>query len=235
MNYEKNLKYFKSNDKHFYVGIGLIAFGAVLFVFANFLRLRFLPYQTMISVLFASIGAIVAFIPRAIRSSENEIDEIIARKTRGYDEKILEEKYITGVLSGNLKPMTVGDYILEGDNIIVRRGKDDRKCRSTVYCASALIFTKNGVFISQKTFSLIEESEEEKCFQFVYEDMDDVVATEEEFSVDTTDAKAKAAFLVFSETGGESVRVPIKRGAEADRLCEDINRKISDVKKQLSK
>ena len=35
MDYQKNLKYFKSNDKHFYVGMGLMALGALLFVLDN--------------------------------------------------------------------------------------------------------------------------------------------------------------------------------------------------------
>jgi hypothetical protein len=50
MDYERNLKYYKSNDKHFYIGVIIIGIGALLFAIGNVLGFRFMPMQTPVSM-----------------------------------------------------------------------------------------------------------------------------------------------------------------------------------------
>ncbi len=230
MNYEKNIKYFKSNDKHFYVGVILAGIGVVCFL-CPFIGLYFLPYHEFTSLLLAGIGAAVAFVPRSFRTSESELDGIIEAKTKKYAEETAENAGLSHMLSRRIRPCTLGDYVFSGENVLLRRGKDDRRYRSSIYTATALVFTNNGIYAAQKTFSLTEEAESESEAQLVYEDLDGVCVNEEEIAL-ADGGKIKTCILVFTENGKEAFRVPAKRGYALDSLCDDINREIAETKRR---
>ncbi len=228
MNYKNNLKYFKSNDKHFYVGVGILALGALCFFFA-LIGAYFLPYHEITSVLIALVGAVVAFLPRSLRSNENDIDEIIAEKTRGYEKITAENAGVEHMLSDKITSVTVGDYVYDGEGIICRKGKDDGKCRTTVYTASALVFTNAAIYIAQKTFSLIDDTETETETQFLYEELDAVRAEEE--IVYIMGARVKKVFIIFASDREDAMRIPVGHGMNAESFCDDINHQISEIKK----
>jgi hypothetical protein len=230
MDYQKNQKYFDSNDKHFYVGLGILALGVVLFALTVFFDVRFMPFQEALIMIIVAAGAAVAFVPRSLRSNENDLDTYVLEKCDKYDEIVVSEKNITDLITRRLKPVIVGDYVFEGENFVYRNGKDDRRYRSPIYKASALIFTEAGIYVSMKTFSLVDASEKEDVAQFVYEDMDGLSTAEGEIAL-PDGSKIRTCFIVFSENGKEALRIPAKRGAETDRLCDDVNHYISDVKK----
>ena len=227
MEYERNLKYYKSNDKHFYVGVIIIGIGAVLFAIGNVLGLRFMPMQTQLAMVIAGIGAIIAFIPSSGRSSEHDIDDAVARATHRYDEQVIENVNIT--LSRRIKPVLFGEYVYDGEGVLVRRGRADRKYRSSKYVASAFLFTKDGVYISQKAFSLIEDSTVETDMEFVFEYIDEAYTVCEERIFGEND-KVKLYFLIIKEDGKEAARIPVKYNAIVDRVCDDINNAIAEAK-----
>ncbi len=229
MDYQKNIKYFKSNDKHFYIGIGILAVGAILFVLAMFLNLWFLPYQGPISVALIGAGAGVAFIPRSLRSNSRDLDDAVARATEKYAEKTAQAVGLEDSLIRNIKPVVVGDYTYE-ENALMRRAKDDRRVRTSVYTATAMLFTKTGIYLAQKKISLIQDLVTESDAEFVYSDLDGVsVVMEEKTFEDGT--KAKIAFIVIMAGGKEAMRIPTAKGSAADKLCDDINHMISLSKK----
>ncbi len=230
MNYEKNKKYFAGNDKHFYIGVILMAIGAVLFAL-TFIDFYLLPYQSFTALFFAGVGACVAFIPRALRTSESELDAIVEAKTKKYAEETVEEAGLERMLSRRIKPRTLGAYIFEGENITARRGKDDRKYRTNLYTATALVFTGYGIYAAQKTFSFTEEFESETDVQLIYEDLDGVSMLEEEMAL-ANGGKVKTCFLVFSCGGKEELRVPAKGDYATQSLCEDINHEIAEAKRK---
>ncbi len=228
MNYEKNKKYFKSNDKHFYAGIILIAISALSFAL-EFIGIYIFSYA--FQFLLIGVGACVAFIPRAMRTSESELDSIVEAKTRKYAEEKVEEAGLERMLSRRIKPCTLGAYVFGGENVLVRRGKDDRRYRTSLYTATALIFTDHGVYAAQKTFSFIEEAESETETQFLYEELDGVNMLEEEISL-ADGGKAKACTLVFTCEGKEALRVPAKGDYAAQSLCEEINHAVAEAKRK---
>ena len=228
MNYEKNKKYFDSNDKHFYVGVVILGIGAVLFALW-FMRLSFLPMQAMFALVFAVVGAAVAFVPRSFRTSESELDGIIAAKTKNYAEETAESAGIEHMISRKIRPCTLGGYVFEGENVLTRRGKDDRRYRSNIYMATALIFTNDGIYAAQKTFSLTEEAESETDAEFFYEDLEKAYVSEEEIPV-ADGAKAKVNFVVLVSGGKEVLRAPAKPSYALTSLCDDINHEIAEIK-----
>ena len=227
MEYERNLKYYKSNDKHFFTGVIIIGVGALLFIIGNVLGFDFLPRQTQISMVIAGIGAAIAFIPSAGRSSEHDIDDAVTRATYRYDEETVENVNLR--LSRRIKPMLLGEFVYDGEGVLVRRGRSDRKYRSSKYVASAFIFTNDGIYISQKTFSLIEDNTVETEMEFVFEYMDGVSTVCEERVFGEKD-RVKLYFLVINEDGKEAARIPVKYNARVDKLCDDINNAIAEAK-----
>ena len=227
MEYQRNLKYYQSNDKHFYVGIIILGVGVVLFAIGNLLGFRMFPAQTPISMTIMGIGALIAFVPASGRSNEHDIEEAVLRATDKYLEKTEESVNIT--LSRRIKPVLLGNFVYDGEGVLVRRGRSDRHYRSSKYVASALLFTKDGVYISQKTLSLIEESEVETDLQFAFEDMDSVYPVCEERVFGEKDS-TKIWFFVISENGKEAARIPVKYNATIDKLCDDVNHAIAEAK-----
>jgi hypothetical protein len=172
------------------------------------------------------VGALIAYVPAGKRSNETEIDNAVLRATDKYEEEVAENVNIT--LSRRIKPVLFGDFVYDGDDVLLRRGLSDRKYRSSKYVASALLFTNDGVYISQKTFSLVEDNTVETDMEFVFEYLDEVYAVQEERIFG--DDKVKIAFFVIKENGEEKARIPVKYNAFVDKVCDDVNNAIAEAK-----
>jgi hypothetical protein len=173
------------------------------------------------------IGAIIACAPASTRSNENDIDSAVLVETDKYDQTVAENVNVT--LSQRIKPVLFGDFLYDGEGVLLRRGRTDRKYRSSEYLASALIFTKDGIYISQKHFSLIEDKTVETDMEFIYEDMDEVYSVCEERVFGESD-KVKIYFFVIKENGVEKARIPVRYNAIVDKVCDDINNAIAEAK-----
>jgi hypothetical protein len=227
MEYERNLKYYQSNDKHFFTGIIICGIGVLLFAIGNLLGIRMFRAQTPVAMTIMGIGAIIAFAPASTRSNENDIDSAVLVETDKYDQTVAENINVT--LSQRIKPVLFGDFLYDGEGVLLRRGRTDRKYRSSEYLASALIFTKDGIYISQKHFSLIEDKTVETDMEFIYEDMDEVYSVCEERVFGESD-KVKIYFFVIKENGVEKARIPVRYNAIVDKVCDDINNAIAEAK-----
>ena len=166
MDYERNLKYYKSNDKHFVAGMIILGIGVLFLAVSELLGLRLFRGQMSVAMTIMGIGALIAFVPSAKRANEGEIDDAILRATDKYEEEVAENVNIT--LSRRIKPVLFGEFVYDGDDVLLRRGLSDRKYRSSKYVASAMLFTNDGIYISQKTVSLVEDNtvETDEWFQF---------------------------------------------------------------------
>ncbi len=228
MDYGKNLKYFKSSDTLFYIGIPIFILGGILFAL-SFLWFYFLPYQEIIGLILAAIGAALAFLPRSIRTSEKELDAIITSRTEGYTNEVIERLHLEKHILKTIPPVSIGNYIYDETNLLMRRGKDDRKCRTSKYSAAAVLCMKNGIVCSQKTFSLIEECVTEEIYEFPYSDLDCVsVFDEETYLADET--RVKHSFLNITKNDGTVCKFPTIHIIAVDRLAEEINLLIKQAK-----
>ncbi len=231
MDYKKNLKYFTSNDKHFYIGVAIMAVGIICFALYYFFWILFLPYHEITSLFMIIIGAGIAFVPLSMRSSEKDIDEMLLRSTQNYAVSAAEKAGLEQHLHPNIKPTTVGDFVYDGEGILLRKGRIDNKVRSSVYAATAMIFTCRGIYIVQKRFSLVLKSLEEKETELVYTDIDEVNVITEVLTFENG-LRAKVSFIVIMVNGKEAMRIPTSNGSASDRLCEEINHTIKNVKNE---
>ena len=225
MDFEKNIKYFNSTDTLFYVGIPILAVGAIL-VLCELFWFWFMPYQIFIGLILAALGAGLAFIPRSKRANEKELDAIVSAMTENYDQKVIEELNIQKQLLRNIAPLVVGNYVYDKKDLLMRQGKDDRKWRTSQYSVATILCTKGGIVISHKTFSLIDESETEVLHEIFYSDIDRISADDKEFLRDDG-IKIKDARLNITKKDGEILSLPILHVVAIDQLCEDVRRIIS--------
>lgn len=226
MDYKKNLRYFKSSDVHFYVGIPFVIIGVILFVIGQFFWIYFIPYQSMTALLILLVGAAIAWIPRWLRSDEKELDDYIASKKEGYVERTAEKLELP-TASGKA-PIVIGGFDFDSDDILYRRGKDDRKYRSSHYTMAVLFFTKNGICAVKKSFSFTEDLEHETIKEIPYCDIDDaqIVCEEKTFGAE----KIKLYCLVITANGETFLRIPASADAVLEGICEDIRSAAANAK-----
>ncbi len=229
MDYQKNLKYFKSTDTHYYVGLPIFAVGAIFFVMAYIFWTYLFWYQDIVGIVLMIAGALIAFVPRSLRSSEKDIDDAVTEMTKDYEKNQAEMLGIVPQLTrGEPKPLLVGTYVYD-ENSLLRRGKTDRKFRSDRYHASAFLFTKQGFCISEKIFSLIEDRTEENIREFHYADIDGLfIETHEHLFANGE--KTTVADLVIKTGETALLALPVTQSAALDKTLEELNTRIRRFK-----
>lgn len=229
MDFEKNLKYYHSNDTHFYIGFVTLIIGGVFFAIAQLFHFWFFPYQPTISLIVAIVGALVAFVPRYMRSGGQDIDNAVTMMTKDYATASAENIGITHMLLKNPRPVQFGSFTYDRDDLLVRRSKTDAKYRSNAYTVSAILFTKAGIFVSVKKFSLTDDRVEETVSDFVYLDLKNAEVTYTEQTL-PDGHKKRLACIVITTSDGTALHLPAEQSAALDRICEDINDQIKMAK-----
>lgn len=220
MDYNKNIKYLKSNDRLFYTGVVVMGVGVVLIALTLLFHIWFMPMQSTISLLLIAAGAGIAFIPRSMRSNSSDLDSAVAQMTDKFAETTAERTGLNGLLIKNIQPFETGAYTFD-DIGFARRAKGDRKVRTSVYTASAMLFTKTGIYIAQKKISLIEDKITESNTEFLYEDIDKIFTWSDDIAL-ADGSKSKLSYIIINENGKEAIRIPTANGSAADKLCNDV-------------
>lgn len=220
MNYIENKKYLKSNDLHFYIGWIILVAGLVLFVMGELFWIYILPYQWIISIALLIVGALVTFLPRVGRGSEESMDQ----EVKVHCEK-LSESTVTA-LGKKLKnqgeaPSLIGHYLLEGENLLLRSGRKDEKIRSSRYIGASIAFTKEGIYILKSDFSLISNEESQTVTEISYQDHPEGRIEEKELQIAGKRVKIKE--LVLLAQGVERIRITTENSVFVDELCQRIN------------
>ena len=227
MDHKRNLNYFNSSDKWYYIGLPIGILGGILFVSALFF-FYFIPYQIPIGMLLTAIGAAIAFLPYSRCAKEAEIDEIIQLMSENYSKELSEKLSLEKELIKNIDPLTVGRYIYE-ENIPMRRGKIDRICRTAQYSIAKIFCTKYGIVVSAKSFSLIDSSEHEDMDSYSFTDLDRTSVIEEYF-ICKDQSKIKTSYFVITKDGNDILRLPVKHDVAIDKYCAVINEMIRKTK-----
>lgn len=232
MDFEKNLKYYNSNDTHFYIGFVTLIIGGVFFALAQLFHFWIFPYQPTISLIVAIVGALVAFVPRYMRSGGQDIDNAVTLMTKDYTTASAENIGITHMILKNPRPVQFGSFTYDREDLLVRRSKTDSKYRSNAYTVSAILFTKAGIFVSMKNFSLTGDRVEETVSDFVYTDLQKAEVTAWEQTMPDGHKKKLFAIAITAEDG-TALRLPAEQSAALDRICDDINDQIKIAKSRV--
>ena len=227
MDYRKNLNYFKSTDKWYYIGLPIAIIGCGLFVCALFYW-YLIPYQMPVGIILAAIGAGIAFLPYSQCSKEAEIDEIVSMASEKYSEEVSSKLSAEQGLLKNTEPLTAHGYIY-ADDVLMRRGRVDRVCRTSKYSVARIFCMKYGLVVSEKSFSLTEESERENMDSYPFAELDCVSVLDEQF-VCNDQTKVKVSYFVIQKDGTDILRLPVKHDVAIDKLCATVNEMIRKMK-----
>ena len=227
MDYRKNLNYFKSSDKWYYIGLPIAIIGCAFFVGAIFYWFL-IPYQMIVGLILTAIGAGIAFLPYSRCSKESEIDEAVCMASENYSNEVSSKFSFEQERLKNMEPLTVGGYIY-ADDILMRRGRVDRVCRTARYSMAKIICMKYGIVVSEKSFSLIDESEHEHTESYAFAELDSVSVEDEQFLCEDQ-SKVKASYFVIRKDGKDILRLPVKHDVAVDKLCATINEMIRKMK-----
>lgn len=229
MNHIKNLKYLKSNDIHFYVGWAILIIGLILFVVGEVFWLYILPFQFFFSIGFIIIGSIVTFVPSATRSKDEELDEDIKKYTDELCKKIsdnLEKK----LKDPTETPLVLGRYILEGEGVIIRKGRKDQKYRSSLYKGGIIAFKKDGLYILQTTLSLISNEQSERVIEIPYSNMPTAKIEEQIINLLTESELRKKEYLLHIEDNvGNEITLPIVNSMIIDEFIKSLEKEVKSA------
>ena len=226
MDYKRNLKYFLGSDRWYYLGMAILWLGLTFFIGKMF-SFRLFPYQMPIGLILTITGASMAFIPKSRCSTEEEIDAMLHIAVDAYSEEISNRLSLSQELIKNIEPITIADYIYRND-LLMRRGRIDRKCRTALCGVSKIFCIKNGLVIASRTLSLINEMNDENLFTYRFSDMDLVTVVDEEF-VCKDQLKVKHSYFVIQKDSEEILRLPAKHDVKIDKFCSSINEKIIEI------
>ena len=227
MDYRKNLNYFKSSDKWYYIGLPIAIVGCGLFVCALFYW-YFIPYQMPVGIILAAIGAGIAFLPYSKCSKEADIDEAVRVALENYSEAVSSKLSFEGELLKNTEPLTAVGYVYE-DDVLMRRGRVDRICRTSKYSMAKIFCTKYGLVVFDKAFSLTREEDYENMNSYPFAELDSVSVVDEQF-VCKDQSKIKVSYFVIQKDGSDILRLPVKHDVAVDKLCFAVNEMISKMK-----
>ena len=227
MDYRKNLNYFKSTDKWYYIGLPIAIIGCGFFVCALFYW-YLIPYQMPVGIILAAIGAGIAFLPYSKCSKEADIDETVRVALENYSKAVSSKLSFEGELLKNTEPLTAVGYVYE-DDVLMRRGRVDRVCRTSKYSVAKIFCTKYGLVVFDKAFSLTREEEHENMDSYPFAELDSVSVVDEQF-VCKDQSKIKVSYFVIQKDGSDILRLPVKHDVAVDKLCFAVNEMISKMK-----
>ena len=222
MDYERYKKYFLARTFWFrYVGIALVALGAVMFLLGYFNHMFFiLPAGAV----FVIAGGITGWAPSSGRANEKEVLAAVERMTDGAEDKALERTGLRYKVADNMPPQRVTGYVFTTDNPYVRRGDDGRWRTSDCVC-SVLIFTNMGICTVSEKFSLVAESTPEITRrELLFSDFDGACFDMEEHVVPYGKTEETAHFSRLTFTlGNEAVfSLPAEKSATLEIMISDL-------------
>ena len=223
MDYERYKKYFLARTFAFrYVGIALVALGALMFFLGYFTFVyMFMPFGGIALVL----GGIVGWAPSIGRADDKEILSAISRKTEGAEESAVAETGLRSRMVETLPPIKVTGYLYDVKNPYIRRGGDDHWRTSDCVC-TVLIFAKSGVCAVSDGFSLVEDKSRHDIYQLPFADFDGAhFETEEDvIAYKNKSETAKFSRLVFTLGESAVLTIPAERTSTVEMAIEEILR-----------
>jgi len=176
----------------------------------------------------AAIGAGIAFLPYSKCSKEADIDEAVRVALENYSKAVSSKLSFEGELLKNTEPLTAHGYVYE-DDVLMRRGRVDRVCRTSKYSVAKIFCTKYGLVVFDKAFSLTREEEHENMDSYPFAELDSVSVVDEQF-VCKDQSKVKVSYFVIQKDGSDILRLPVKHDVAVDKLCFAVNEMISKMK-----
>lgn len=208
MNYQINRTYFKPKKALAYVGGAFCVLAAPLYIFLH-------PILGIIALL---IGVFSILINRELNVRRSDVEEQIKAETDRLA-AALEDKYFDVKNPDPKMTVTVvGDYVTEGEGLIVRREALGSGVTSR-YAAAAVGIRHERLYFMEERFSIVEDGDVTSSDgEYPFTDLDRV-----EYGPAEGAAIPHVEFALIDRNGKELFRVPAKSDYPTQKFVEDLN------------
>ena len=229
MQYTKNQKYLKGNDTHYYIGLVLVGLGVLLFMMGEMMWIYIVPYQFFLATGMAIVGGLLICVPSAGAANEEEIDAEVKARIDELSARALE------ALPKNMKkqaesPTVVGQFILDRDNVLIRKGRKDGKYRSSLYSAAIIIYKTESVYVHLCTFSLVSDEINEITYDIPYMNKPKAEIEASDNVLINNKATVSLKQLIITDNEEINIRIPVINSVLIDEICEKLNSEVKRYK-----
>ncbi len=207
MNYQSNRTFFKPRVTLRYVGGALCLLAIPLFFLSLFFALPPLI-----------IGVLCLLVNREINVRGSDVEEQIKAETDRLASELEDKHYDVKHPFPKMMITVVGDYVTEGEGLLIRRSSLGKNITSRYHVAA--IGTKNGrLYFLEERFSTIDDSDYSSSEgEFDFAELDRV-----EYGPAEGAKVAHSEFAVIKKNGEEVLRVPAPTDYTTEKYVEDLN------------
>ncbi len=227
MNYKNNIGYFRKSDSMRSLGLGLLigGFAALCLGFATSWLLYIIGGPIMV------VGAVLYAVGSAGRSSDEEIKHCITRGCEGMEVDLSEDRAYNKRLLPKVQPEVLQDYEYR-EGLMLTRSKSN-SLRSSEYTKTILTFLTDGLYITTRTFSLVEDNTRNATIEIPFASMDKVEIVRETPTLHygKKTFNAHYARMLIHYDGGRVFSTPIHDDITADQLATHIMKLVETAKK----
>lgn len=222
--YARNKRYFEGSDTLYFVGFPIMVAGLVLSV-GKLIGWRFFPYQMPIGTVLAAVGACLAYLPSIRQTNEKELDALTAHLSCQYREEMETKLRLGKELLRGMPPTVFAAYICDEEEVSIRRGRADRKCRTSLFSMATVFCVSSGLVIPQRVVSLVDDKISETMHTIRFAEIDRVFLSDEE-QIFSDGTRTKLYFLCAEKDGRIVLSLPTEYSVTLDRFCQSISSHI---------
>ena len=209
MNYQSNRTFFKPKKALRYIGGTFCLLSVPLLILGFHLVLVLLPLI---------IGVLCLLVSREINVRGQEVEEQIKTETDRLAAELEDKYYDVKHPYPKMMVTVVGDYVTEGEGLLIRRSSLGKNITSRYRVAA--IGTKNGrLYFLEECFSTVDDSDYSSSEgEFDFAELDRV-----EYGPVEGAAVPHSEFALISADGKEVLRVPAPTDYTTEKYVEDLN------------
>ena len=151
MKIKSNVNYFRKKDQIKIVGGGVLIIGLFM------LWLRFGILSWILAPVFVPVGLGLFLYGSITSSSENDIDEMIAKHSTGLEVDFSEDRHYAKRVIEEIPPKVAEGYEHLSDDLMFRRDKRGT-WRSSKYTKYIVYVLTDELYINRRTISLISDN-----------------------------------------------------------------------------
>jgi len=221
--YKKYINYFKQNENVGTIGIGMLVTAA----FCLWIGWAYSYYLYILGMPLLIVGFAVFLYGNIGRIQESDLDYQIKKNTDAITFPKPEKRLSTREKETDAFSMEVFEGYIFDDMLAVKRRKNGSFI-STRYTVAKMQITKNAFCIKAHTFSFVSDESNQLDLFIPFSEVEKITLTHTECDcvLGKKPIRMKNSYLKITYDGEKSVLLPRADDYYAEKLIEDLNRKI---------
>ncbi|MBQ8310225.1 MAG: hypothetical protein IJX80_04330 [Clostridia bacterium] len=221
--YKKYINFFKQNENVGTIGIGILITAA----FSLWIGWAYSYYLYMLGMPLLIVGFAVFLYGNIGRIQESDLDDQIKKNTDAITFPKTEKRISTRDKNSYELPIEVFEGYIFDNGLYVKRRKNGSYI-STRYTVSKMQITNDAFQIKSHTFSFVSDDSEQLDLSIPFDAIEKIALTQTECEClcGKNPIRLQNSFLVITYDGEKTVFLPRANDYYAEKLIEDLNRKI---------